>query len=226
MSLSIVGVVSNSDSSSAVSSDALQADTDALADFESVRRRLFGIAYRMLGGVADAEDVVQDVWVRWQSADRARVRDRTAFLVTITTRVALTAVTSARVRREVSVGDWPHERESESVDPSAEAERADAVAGAVQLLIERLTPLERAAYVLREAFDHPFCEIADALGTSEANARQLAHRARKHLGGHRCGPVGPQERDELLGAFLDASREGEMARLVDLLTASPASAAA
>ncbi|MEE1736006.1 sigma-70 family RNA polymerase sigma factor [Streptomyces sp. BE147] len=185
--------------------------------FESVRPLLFGIAYRTLGRAADAEDVVQDVWVRWQGADRARVRDRVAFLVTITTRVALNAATSARARHEVSVGGWGPERGLVSVDPVGEAERGESLACAVRLMMERLSPVERAVYVLREAFEYPFREIADMLGLSEANARQLAVRARKRLAEPRHSPVGPAERDRLLEAFLEAARSGDMAHLIDLL---------
>jgi RNA polymerase sigma-70 factor (ECF subfamily) len=191
---------------------------EAVADFESVRSRLFGIAYQMLGGAADAEDVVQDVWVRWQGADRALVRDRVAFLVTITTRVALNVATSARARREVSVGGWLPQPDLASVDPALRAERGEALELAVQLLIERLSPVERAVYVLREAFDYPFREIAEVLDLSEANARQLARRARHHLAVGRHHAVDPAERDGLLEAFLDAARAGDMARLIDLLS--------
>ena len=190
---------------------------EGAADFESVRSRLFGIAYQMLGRAADAEDVVQDVWVCWQGADRARVRDRVAFLVTVTTRVALNAATSARARREVSASGWLPERVVASVDPALEAERGEALVFAVQLLLERLSPVERAVYVLREAFEHPFRDIAELLKLSEANTRQLAHRARGRLTVQRCNPVDPAERDGLLGAFLDAARAGDMVRLIDLL---------
>jgi RNA polymerase sigma factor (sigma-70 family) len=190
----------------------------ATADFESVRSRLFGIAYQLVGRAADAEDVVQDVWVRWQRADRARVRDRVAFLATITTRVALNAATSAHARREVSVGGWLLQRDLASVDPALEAERGEALEFAVQLLMERLPPVERAIYVLREAFDFPFREIATVLGLSEANGRQLARRARQHLAEQRHNPVDAAERDALVEAFLDAARAGDMARLRDLLS--------
>jgi RNA polymerase sigma-70 factor, ECF subfamily len=190
----------------------------AAADFEKVRSRLFGIAYQVLGGVADAEDVVQDVWIRWQGADRARVQDRVAFLVTVTTRVALNAATSARARREISVGADLPERGAASADPAVRAERSEAVGLAVHLLIERLSPVERAVYVLREAFDYPFRDIADVLELSEANARQLAHRARRHLAEQRPHPVDAAECDGFLRAFLDAARAGDMARLIHALT--------
>jgi RNA polymerase sigma-70 factor (ECF subfamily) len=186
--------------------------------FESVRPRLFGIAYQMLGRAADAEDVVQDVWVRWQGADRALVRDPVAFLVTITTRVSLNAATSACARREVSAGKWLPEFHLASVDPAREAERGEALEVAVRLLMERLSPVERAVYVLHEAFDYPFREIAEVLELSEANARQLARRARTHLAEQRHNPVDPAERDGLLRAFLDAARIGDTGRLIDLLS--------
>jgi len=188
--------------------------TSAVADFESVRSRLFGIAYRVLDRVADAEDVVQDVWVRWQRADRAEVRDPIAFLTTVTTRVALNAATSARARREVSAGGWLPELDPAADDPAREAERGEALGVAVQLLMERLSPIERAVYVLHEAFDYPFREIAELLAINEPNARQLASRARKRLAGRPRNPIDPVERDGLLTAFLDAARSGDMARLI------------
>jgi RNA polymerase sigma factor (sigma-70 family) len=194
------------------------AEPQAVADFASVRSRLFGIAYQMLGRAADAEDVVQDVWIRWQRADRAQVRDPLAYLVTITTRVALNAATSACARREVSASGWLSELDLASVDPAREEEHGEAIEVAVQLLMERLSPVERAVYVLHEAFDFPFREIAEVLELSEANARQLAHRARKHLAEQRHNPVDRAERDGLLRAFLDAARLGDMARLIDLLS--------
>jgi RNA polymerase sigma factor (sigma-70 family) len=224
MRLSSVDVVSKSASSSVGATTSTAATGpeagDGAADFESIRSRLFGIAYQVLGGAADAEDVVQDVWVRWQGADRARVRDRVAFLVTVTTRVALNVVTSARARREVSVGEWMPQRALGSVDPALGAERGEALELAVQLLIERLSPVERAVYVLREAFDYPFRDIAEVLELSEANARQLALRARKHLAAERRNPVDPAERYGLLDAFLDAARAGDMAGLIDQLSAA------
>ncbi|MFG1685593.1 sigma-70 family RNA polymerase sigma factor [Nonomuraea sp. NPDC049269] len=197
--------------------DVVSESGSSAADFENLRSRLFGIAYQLLGRAADAEDVVQDVWVRWQGADRARVQNRVAFLVTITTRLALNAATSARARREVSVGGWPPKRDLASLDPVLEAERGEGVELAVQLLMERLSPVERAVYVLREAFDYPFREIAEVLELSEANARQLARRARKHLAERPRNPVDPAERDGLFDAFLGAARAGDMARLIDLL---------
>jgi RNA polymerase sigma factor (sigma-70 family) len=187
------------------------------ADFQSVRPRLFGIAYRMLGRVSDAEDVVQDVWVRWQGTDRGQVRDRVAFLVKITTRLALNVAVSARTRREISVDRWFPARVLASEDPTVAAERSADLEHAVQLLLERLSPTERAVFVLREAFDYPFREIAEALEISEANARQLGRRARAHLAEPRRAPVHRTARDQLLLAFLDAAQVGAVARLERLL---------
>ncbi|TWF79532.1 RNA polymerase sigma-70 factor (ECF subfamily) [Pseudonocardia hierapolitana] len=199
--------------------DIASATAEEAADFQSVRPRLFGIAYRLLGRVADAEDVVQDVWVRWQGADRAQVHDRVAFLVKITTRLALNVAVSARARREVSVDSWFPARALTAEDPTVAAERSADLEQGVLLLLERLSPIERAVFVLREAFDYPFRDIAEALGISEANARQLGRRARMHLTEARHAPVHQVARDRLLRAFLDAAQAGAVARLEQLLAA-------
>jgi RNA polymerase sigma factor (sigma-70 family) len=200
------------------SADAVSPSVSLTTDFESVRSRLFGVAYRVLGRADDAEDVVQDVWIRWYGTDRRQVRDRVAFLVTATTRAALNVVTSSRARREVSAGaDLPY-RDLAAADPALRAERGEALMLAVHLLIERLSPVERAVYVLREAFEYPFRDIAEVLGISEANARQVAGRARRRLAGQRRRPVDPGERAGLLDAFVDAARAGHLAHLVDRLT--------
>src|ERR1043165_7675338 len=128
---------------------------DGLSAFESVRPRLFGIAYRMLGSAAEAEDILQDVWLRWQGTDRSVVQDPPAFLSTATTRLAITFSQSARIRRETYIGPWLPEPIDTSGDPRLGAERSEALEFAVLLLLEKLSPTERAAYVLREAFDYP-----------------------------------------------------------------------
>ncbi|MFD7875269.1 sigma-70 family RNA polymerase sigma factor, partial [Streptomyces sp. NPDC059766] len=158
-------------------------DTDdrATQEFLAVRPQLFGIAYRVLGSSAEAEDVVQDAWLRWQNADRTTVREPAAFLTAVATRLAINVAQSARVRRESYVGPWLPEPVDTSQDPQLGAERAEAVEMAVLLLLEKLNPVERAAYVLREAFDYPYSRIADILETSDANGRQLVSRARRHL---------------------------------------------
>ena len=190
---------------------------DAAAEFQTIRPRLFGVAYRILGRAADAEDVVQDVWVRWQGTDRSQVRDPLAFLVTVTTRVALTVAVSARARHEVLVDGWQAEPVLTAGDPTRLAELSSELEHAVLLLLRRLSPVERAVLVLREAFEYPFRDIADALRMSEANARQHARRARAHLAQPRRRPVRRSDRDRLTTAFLGAARVGDVARLEHLL---------
>jgi len=192
----------------------------ATAAFARVRSRLFGIAYRMLGSVADAEDVVQEVWVRWQTyADRASVTNPAAFLATTATRLAINATQTARVRRETYIGPWLPEPVDTSADPHLGAERGEALGFAVLLLLERLTPNERAAYVLREAFDYPYRQIAEILRVSEPAVRQLVSRARKHVATERHTPVTGAAQRELLSAFVVAARSGDMAALEEILSA-------
>jgi RNA polymerase sigma-70 factor (ECF subfamily) len=181
--------------------------------FVGVRPRLFGIAYRMLGSVTEAEDILQEVWIRWQGADRDAVLDPPAFLATMTTRLAINVAQSARARRETYVGPWLPEPVDTRADPRLGAERGEALELAVLLLLERLPPPERAVYVLREAFDYSYAHIADALQVSEANARQLGSRARKHLAGERRSPVDAGERRRLLEAFVAAVQAGDAAGL-------------
>ena len=192
--------------------------TGALDDFQRHRGRLFGIAYRMLGSATEAEDVLQDAWLRWQQATDD-VRDSAAYLATIVTRLSLTALTSARARRETYIGPWLPEPVATEGDPLLGAERAEALSLAVLLLLERLTPAERAAYVLREAFDYPFAQIALVLEVSEANARQLTTRARAHLDRERGAAVSAEQRDRLLAAITAAAQSGDLAALESLLAA-------
>lgn len=190
----------------------------AAETFLLVRGRLFGIAYRMLGSVADAEDIVQEVWVRWHGCDRSLVRDPGAFLATTTTRLALNLLQSARVRHEAYVGPWLPEPIDTAVNAELLAEQAETIEIVVLFLLERLTPIERAAYVLREAFDYPYRQIADILGCTEVNARQLVSRSRKHVASERRTPVQASEQHRFLKAFLDAARSGNLAALEVLLT--------
>jgi RNA polymerase sigma-70 factor (ECF subfamily) len=162
---------------------------EGLSAFLRVRPRLFGIAYRMLGSAAEADDIVQDVWVRWQMADRTLVRDAAAFLTTTATRLAINVIQSARSRRETDVGPWLPEPADPSADPRLEAERGQALAFGVRLLLEKLTPTERAAYILREAFDCPYRDIANVLRLEEANARQVVTRARQRVANGRRMPL-------------------------------------
>lgn len=191
-------------------------DDDGLAAFVAARSRLFGIAYRMLGSVADAEDIVQSVWLRWQTVDHSTIVDAGAFLATATTRLAINVAQSARARRETYVGPWLPEPVDTSSDPRLGAERGEALELAVLMLLERLTPRERAAYVLREAFAYSFEEIAEILRTQEANVRQLVSRARKHIEGGRRAPVSAAEQGRLMTAFISAARGGDIAAMEGL----------
>lgn len=195
-------------------------DVDVDADvFESVRPRLFGIAYRMLGEVGAAEDVLQDAWLRWDKTDRDAVVEPGAYLATVVTRLAIAELSSARSRREVYVGPWLPEPVDTSADPLLGAERAEALSLAVLLLLERLSPAERAAFVLHAAFDYPHARVAEVLETSEANARQLYARAKRHLDSERSRPVGPGERSRLLAAFAAAAQAGDLESLEGVLAA-------
>jgi RNA polymerase sigma-70 factor (TIGR02957 family) len=189
---------------------------DGLSAFASVRPRLFGIAYRMLGSAAEAEDIVQDVWVRWQSTNRRVVQDPPAFLAKITTRLCISLVQSAHSRRETYVGEWLPEPVDTAADPTLGAERAEALEFAVLMLLEKLSAKERAAYVLREAFDYSYRQIVDILHVDEANTRQLVSRARKRIADGRRTPVSKDEQRRLLGAFIDAAQKGDMAGLEGL----------
>ena len=182
-------------------------------EYEKARRRLFGIAYRMLGSVADAEDVLQEVWIRWQSTDHTSVKEPAAFLTTVTTRLAINVLRSARVRRETYIGPWLPDPVNTEDDPLLGAERGEALEYAVLLLLERLTPSERAAYVLREALGYPYERIAEVIETSQGSARQLVSRARKHIRTERRAQVRPEEQRRLLGAFLTAAQEGDVDEL-------------
>jgi RNA polymerase sigma-70 factor (TIGR02957 family) len=192
------------------------ANDDGVSVFESVRPRLFGIAYRMLGSAAEAEDIVQDAWLRWQGTDRSAVIDPPAFLATATTRLAITFAQSARARRETYIGPWLPEPIDTSEDPRLGAERAEALEFAVLLLLEKLSPTERAAYVLREAFDYSYDQIAYTVRSTEANARQLVARARKHISDGRRKSVSSSEQRRLLNAFIVASQQGDLPALEKL----------
>ncbi len=191
----------------------------AAATFESVRPRLFGIAYRILSSSTEAEDLLQDVWLRWQAYDRSIVTDPGAFLATVTTRLAINALQSARVRRERYVGPWLPEPVDTGNDPHLGAERGEALGFAVLLLLEKLSPTERAAYVLREAFDYPYRQIAEIIEASEVAVRQLVSRARKRIVSERRAPVNRADQRRLLTAFVAAARGGDLAALEELLAA-------
>lgn len=194
---------------------------DALTNFLAVRGRLIGIAYRMLGNATEAEDIVQDVWVRWQLTDTRLVRSPRAFLVTATTRLAINVLQSARARRETAASESGPDPIAGDLDPSRRAERNDAIDHAMRVLLETLSPVERAAYVLREAFSYSYREIAGILRVQEANARQLVTRARTRVTRARRHTVTVSDRRLLRDAFLAASHAGEMSHLERLLGGTP-----
>ncbi|GAA2615313.1 sigma-70 family RNA polymerase sigma factor [Paractinoplanes durhamensis] len=196
---------------------------DAAAVFAGLRPRLFGIAYRMLSSATEAEDLVQDVWLRWQTTDRSRVENPGAFLATTTTRLAINELQSARKRRETYIGPWLPEPVDTSADPYLGAEREEALAFASLMLMEKLSANERAAYVLREAFDYPYAQIADILQSTEPAVRQLVSRAKKHMTGEQRTTVAPAAQKELLTTFLAAARTGDLGELERLLTAGVSS---
>jgi RNA polymerase sigma-70 factor (ECF subfamily) len=191
---------------------------DAVSDFIAIRPRLSLIAYRILGSAAEAEDVVQEAWLRWQNTDRSQVLNPAAFLSRTTARLALNVVQSARSRHEVSAGPWLAETIDTGADPVTRAERADALDQALGLLLEKLNPTERAAYVLRVAFDYPYSKIADNLRLSQGNTRQIVSRARKRLDREGRGQVSTAEHRRFRGAFVDAAQSGNLTGLESLLT--------
>jgi RNA polymerase sigma-70 factor, ECF subfamily len=190
-------------------------------EFEQLRPLLFSIAYRILGSVSEAEDAVQETWLRYESSP-AQPRSAKAFLSAAVTRISIDVLRSARVRREEYVGQWfPEPLLSDPYeDPQRSAELADSVSMAALLLLERLSPLERAVFVLREVFGFSFPEVASAVGRSEAACRQLAVRARRHVdAGRPRFEADRRERDELASRFFGALTEGDVDALRELLAA-------
>lgn len=192
---------------------------EALAVFNEHRRHLFGIAYRMLSTVADAEDILQETWIRWQNTDRSTIREPAAFLTTVTTRLAINVLQSSHSRRESYIGPWLPEPVNTEDDPALGAERAEALQFAILLTLERLTPTERAAYILREAFDYPYPRIAEVISSSVVNVRQLVSRARAHLAAPRKAAVDTTAQRHLLEAFLTAAQKGDAQELEALFAA-------
>jgi RNA polymerase sigma-70 factor (ECF subfamily) len=189
--------------------------SDAASVFDPLRPRLVRIAYRMLGSLADAEDVVQDAYIRWHGTDRASVREPEAWLRRVVTRLALDQLKSARARRETYIGPWLPEPVME--EPEA---MMDDVALPLMLALERLSPLERAAFILHDVFGVPFEEVGETLGRDPAAARQLAARARTHVRAARPRYDVPKEKGlEIAQAFFAASRSGDMGALQALLAA-------
>jgi len=198
--------------------------TDTETDvFEEHRPVLMGVAYRMLGRVADAEDVVQEAWLRWSGADRSEVREPRAYLVRVTTRLAIDRLRQVKARGETYVGPWlpePYVTDfGDTVPDTAEqAVLADSVSLAVLVVMESLSPLERAVFVLREAFGYPYADIAAMLDRGEPAVRQLAGRARRHVEERRPRyEVDPARRRDLTERFLAAAGGGDLEGLMSLL---------
>lgn len=188
--------------------------------FETHRPRLFGLAYRLLGSRSDAEDMVQEAWLRWSQADTATIRDPEAWLVTATTRLGIDRLRSAHRQREQYIGPWlPEPLEiDDAPGPDRRAEVAEQVSLAFLAVLERLGPEERAAFLLKEAFDYEYAQIAPLLGQSEANCRQMVHRARERLqAGRPRFEVAPEHHRQLLERFMHAARVGDQAAVAALL---------
>lgn len=191
---------------------------DGDATFEEHRRLLFSVAYRVLGSATKAEDVVQEAWLRWNRADRSRVADPRAYLVKLTTRVAIDELRRARADREVYVGSWLPEPIATGPDVAEDAALADSVSMAMLVVLETLSPLERSVFVLREAFGFSHAEIADALDRSEESVRQLAHRARWHVQARRPRfEPDHRLRREATERFMAAAVGGDINALMELL---------
>jgi RNA polymerase sigma-70 factor (ECF subfamily) len=191
---------------------------DATDAFVAHRNLLFTVAYEMLGSAADAEDVLQETWLRWADVDRAEVRDDRAYLVRIATRLSLNRMRTMARRRESYVGPWLPEPLLTAPDVAEDVELADSVSTAMLLVLETLTPTERAVFVLREVFDLGYDEIAAAVEKSPAAVRQIAHRARSHVEARRPREVvTASERDAVIETFLAATATGDLQRLMDVL---------
>lgn len=194
-------------------------------EFDELRRPAFAIAYRMLGSVSEAEDVVQEGFLRLHRARAggARIESPRAYLSTVVSRLSLDHLRSAQVRRETYVGEWLPEPlvASADDDPARKAETADSLSLAFLVLLESLSPEQRAAFLLREVFDEPYDRIAEVIGTSEQNARQLATRARRHVDERRGGRVrfesSREQREQLAARFFAAAEEGDLEGLEELL---------
>ena len=190
----------------------------ATASFVAHRNLLFTVAYEMLGSAADAEDVLQEAWLRWVKVDLEQVRDERAFLVRITTRLALDRLRVLKRRKEAYVGPWLPEPLLTAPDVAEDLELADNVSMAIMLVLETLSPTERAVFVLREAFGFGYNEIAAAVEKSPAAVRQIAHRARGHVEARRPRqPVSPMEAQAVVESFRRALQTGDFQSLLDIL---------
>lgn len=199
---------------------------EEVAAFEAVRPKLFGIAYRMLGTVADAEDVLQDAYLRFAASKPVDVRSTEAWLVTIVTRLCLDRIKSAQAQREVYVGPWLPEPlmtdlPPEAKDPAEHMADLESISFAFVLLLQSLTPEERAVFLLRQVFDYGYEEIASFIGKSEATCRQLSSRAKKHIADHRPRiKTTPAEHQRVLAGFMQAVSTGDIAGLMQLMSSN------
>ena len=193
--------------------------SDAVRLFDEYRGLLVSVAYRVLGSVTDAEDAVQEAWLRWSNVDHSELNDPRAFLVRVTTRLAIDRLRRAKVRRETYIGPWLPEPVLTGQDPSEDAAMAESVSMAMLVVLETLSPLERAVFVLREAFGMPYSEIADILGRKEEAVRQLAHRARAHVHERRSRFDANQgEQRRVTELFLEATSTGDLEGLMAVLS--------
>jgi RNA polymerase sigma-70 factor (ECF subfamily) len=191
-----------------------------LATFDQYRGLLFSVAYRMLGSVADTEDMLQETFIRWQQAPEQEIRSPRAFLITIMSRLCINHLQSARAQREQYVGQWLPEPivTAPGSDPLDNIRLDESLSMAFLLMLERLTPVERAVFVLREVFEYEYAELATVLGESEANCRQILHRARQHVTAMRPRfKASQRQKSELLERFLQAAKSGDLEGLVALL---------
>jgi RNA polymerase sigma-70 factor (TIGR02957 family) len=186
--------------------------------FVAHRGLLFTVAYEMLGSAADAEDVLQESWLRWAAADRSQVRDPRAYLVRVVTRQALNRLRTLSRSREEYVGEWLPEPLLTSPDVAEDVELAESVSIAMLTVLETLGPAERAVFVLREVFEMPYGEIAEAVGKSAASVRQIARRAREHVAARRSRvPVSRSEQQVVVERFLTALRTGQVQELLQVM---------
>jgi RNA polymerase sigma-70 factor, ECF subfamily len=191
---------------------------DGTAVFEEHRKLLTGVAYRMLGSTAEAEDAVQDAWLRWRQVDKSEVLSPRAYLVQVVTRQALDRMRRTKARREEYIGSWLPQPALTSPDVAEDAERAESVSMALMVVLETLSPLERAVFVLREVFGMPHAEIAEMLDRTPAAVRQVARRAREHVDERRPRlQLDSQVRREITNKFMSAWLEGDMQELLRLL---------
>ena len=196
------------------------AHDSSVHEFVTVRPRLLGIALGVLGDVGEAEDVVQEAWLRWEGADRSVVNSPSAYLAMTTIRLAINVAQSARKRREIPAGPWLPDTVDRGIGPQSAVERREEADVTVRLLLAKLTPAERAAYLLRKAFDYPYRRISEVLDLDAGHTRQLVRRANERIAAERCRPVDAAEHRQLVRAF--TTQTGHLAGLEGLLAADVA----